>query len=210
MEITLNQKIEGAKKLIKEYAEKYPNYSIGFSGGKDSVVVAHLAMEVLGTPKMFAVLSDTEFSETYNYVSEFISVSKMKVFKYENGDNPADCCRSEKVKRFKEAVKNLDCWFSGIRNDEGITRGDFKEVEERDGLVKVNPILHFTEKDIWRYLATRHLKLNPKYKDGYRSLSCSKCSVVEEDGAEDERAGRWKGTKHEGCECGIHTESLRS
>jgi phosphoadenosine phosphosulfate reductase len=207
--MTLNQKIERAKKLIIETVEKYPKYAVSFSGGKDSAVLYHLAYKALGDthPKAFAVLSNTEFHETEEYVEEMMRFGI--TYRYTNGDDPADCCRSEKVRKFKMAVNGLDCWLSGIRADEGITRANFQEVEEKDGLVKVNPLLHFTEKDIWRYLAINHIRVNPKYKDGYRSLSCANCSVVEQDGDEPERAGRWKGTENACMECGIHTQSLR-
>ena len=82
-------------------------------------------------------------------------------------------------------------------------------VEEKDGLVKVNPILDFTEKDIWHYIGANAIPVVVQYAQGYRSLSCSKCSAPEEDENEPERAGRWKGTKSQGGECGINVESLK-
>lgn len=215
MEMTLNQKVERAKALIKQYAEKYPNaddlttqHAFAFSGGKDSAVLQHIAYKAIGDqPRLFAVLSDTEFPETEDYVAGQMNIN---IFRYQNSGNPADCCRSAKVDAFKKAVKSLDVWFSGIRADEGATRNEVQEVEERVGLIKVNPLLHFTEKDIWRYIAINGIPINSKYKDGYRSLSCSKCSVVEQGGDEPERAGRWKGQTCEAGECGIHSQSLRA
>lgn len=211
MDMNLNQKAHRAKTLIKKYADANRNrFAISFSGGKDSALVVHLAREALKgehLAKTFAVLADTEFPETVDYIHKYSPLTAF--YYYENTGDPDDCCRTPKVEKFKEAVKDLDCWFSGIRVDEGITRADFKEVEEIDGLVKVNPILHFTEKDVWRYIAIHGIPVNQKYKEGYRSLSCANCSVKETSSDEPERAGRWKGTKHEGKECGIHTKSLR-
>lgn len=210
--LTLNQKIEQAKDLIVRYTKKHPNCAFSYSGGKDSEVLMHLAYEALGHyPTAFTVLSDTEFDETEEQVANHPGAEKIQIFRYKN-ENPGgpDCCRSKKVETFKTAVKDINAWFAGIRRDEGITRADFQFIEVRDDLIKVNPILSFTETDIWRYLATRGIKVNPQYQNGYRSLSCKYCSVVEKDGAESERAGRWKGTEHEGKECGIHTQSLRA
>ena len=210
MEMTLNQKVEHAEQIIRENIIKYPLHAFSYSGGKDSDVLLHIARKAIGyAPQAFAVLADTEFEVTEWHVQSRQNIN-LKVFRYTNPKDPADCCRSKKVEKFKEATAKLDCWFSGIRADEGITRANFKEIEERDGLVKINPILGFTETDVWRYLAINGVPVNPAYRDGYRSLSCSRCSVPETSTDEAERAGRWKGTKNEGCECGIHTKSLRA
>lgn len=82
-------------------------------------------------------------------------------------------------------------------------------IEERAGLVKINPILNFSELDIWRYLSPNSIPVNPKYAQGYRSLGCAYCSFPEADENEVERAGRWKGTVKVCGECGIHTQALR-
>jgi phosphoadenosine phosphosulfate reductase len=210
---TFFTKVEYAKKLIKEYLDKYPKSAVSLSFGKDSVVLVDLVRQVKKDVPMFAVLADTEFPETINFRNELVQKWNLNYKEYnfinESEKGVEDCCRALKVDKFKEAVKDLDCWFSGIRKDEGITRGDFKEIEERGALVKVNPILHFTEKDIWRYTGLYNLPVNPAYKLGYRSLSCKLCSVKEHDENESERAGRWKGTSHEGGECGIHTQTLK-
>ena len=162
---------------------------------------------------VISVLADTEFNETVKFKDKMVKKWKLNYKEYNFINDLTkgleDCCRSPKVVVFKEALEDIDCWFSAIRKDEGITRCDFQEVEDRDGLIKVNPILNFTEKDVWRYVALYRVPVNPLYKKGYRSLSCRLCSVREQDENETERAGRWKSTKNEGAECGIHSISLR-
>lgn len=120
--------------------------------------------------------------------------------------NPDECCRLLKVEPTKVAVSNLDAWISGIRCTEGITRVDFKEIEDKGGLIKINPILTFTEAEVWRYIATKGIEPHPWYGKGYRSLGCAPCSHP---GGEFERDGRWKDTSKCGGECGIHTQRLR-
>ena len=122
--------------------------------------------------------------------------------------DPDLCCSLLKVEPTKEAVKNLDAWISGLRKDEGYTRTDFKEVEENKGLFKINPILDWTELDVWRYLAISNVLVNPLYAQGYRSLGCAPCSRIVED-SDPERAGRWQDTSKCGGECGIHTKPLK-
>ncbi len=54
------------------------------------------------------------------------------------------------------------CWVTGLRCTEGRTRIDFREVEELDeGLVKLNPILIWNEREVWQYLALNKVNVNP-------------------------------------------------
>jgi len=127
--------------------------------------------------------------------------------------DPDTCCNLLKVDPAKEAVKDLDAWVCGLRNTEGRTRKDYKEVEER-GLVKINPILSWTEKEVLDYLKKNEIGLHPWYDkvfpDGrrIRSLGCEPCTVAIFDNQE-ERDGRWQGTSKCGGECGIHTQTLK-
>lgn len=120
--------------------------------------------------------------------------------------NPDECCRLLKVEPTKVAVSDLDAWITGLRNTEGRTRKDYQEIENKGGLTKVNPILTFTEAEIWKYMATRGIEPHPWYGKDYRSLGCAPCSNP---GGELERDGRWKDTSKCGGECGIHTQQLK-
>lgn len=208
-------KVKQAEDLIKYSIDLYgiEKTAVGFSGGKDSCVLLDLAIKANYKIRVFAVLADTEFKETYDLITRWVNRHSLdyKEYMFYQKDNkdPLLCCGQNKVDMTKEALKNVNAWFSGIRRDEGITRVNFERMEVKDGLMKINPILDFTELDIWRYIATNNLTVNPKYKEGYRSLGCAKCSFLEEDESETERAGRWKGTDRAGKECGIHTRSLR-
>jgi phosphoadenosine phosphosulfate reductase len=124
--------------------------------------------------------------------------------------NPDRCCDLLKVKPLRQAIEemNVACWVTGLRCTEGRTRTDFEEVEERyKGLIKLNPILIWYEREIWQYLAINRVPVNPLYAKGYRSLGCGPCTQIST-GA-DERAGRWIGTSKCGGECGIHTRPLK-
>lgn len=120
--------------------------------------------------------------------------------------SPDECCRLLKVEPTKVAVSSLDAWICGLRNTEGRTRQDYQEIENKGGLIKLNPILTFSEADIWRYIATRGIEPHPWYGKGYRSLGCAPCTHP---GGELERDGRWRDTIKCGGECGIHTQRLK-
>lgn len=119
---------------------------------------------------------------------------------------PDECCQMLKVEPTRVAVSNLDAWITGLRKTEGQTRVDYQEIENKGGLIKINPILTFTEAEIWRYMSTRGIEPHSWYGKGYRSLGCAPCSHV---GGELERDGRWQDTSKRGGECGIHTQRLK-
>ena len=167
---------------------------------------------------MFIVTTYFKPEQTISFMNEPLKTNnELSIFKntaeipeeYYKTD-PDKCCDLLKVIPTKQAIEEMKvrCWVTGLRCTEGRTRTDYKEVEERDkGLIKLNPILIWKEREIWQYLALNNVKVNPLYNEGYRSLCCEPCSNISND--ENERAGRWIGTSKCGGECGIHTKPLK-
>jgi len=210
-------KVKHSLQLIREAVDRYwPKIAVACSWGKDSMVILHLALQVKPDIPIFTVLTPFKPPETLKYKDRIIKEWKLKVKEYMTAEKvpwslhltaPDKCCQILKVLPTKAAVKDLDCWITGLRNTEGRTRVNYKEIEKKGNLVKINPILVWTEADIWRYLSTRDIPVNPLYAKGFRSLGCLPCSHP---GGILERDGRWKGTKKMGGECGIHTINLRT
>jgi phosphoadenosine phosphosulfate reductase len=174
------------------------------------MVTLHLVLSVKPDMPVFSILAATEFSETYEFAKEMAKKYNLNYKEYVFDQAVGEkCCGKPKVESTKQALKDYDAWISGVRRTEGITRANFEPVEVKNGLAKINPILDFTELDIWRYLALNNVPINPMYKQGYRSLGCKLCSFPEEIETETERSGRWKGTPNACGECGIHTQPLR-
>ena len=212
-------KVETAKEIIKDTLNKYERIAVACSFGKDSMVVLHLALQVNPQIPVFSIMTPFKFKETFEYKDDITRDWKLNIKTYIRSEllagceatpwlNPEECCGYYKVDMTREAVKDLDAWICGLRRTEGETRVNYDFIEEKGGLVKINPILDFTELDVWRYLAVNDIPVHPKYAEGYRSLGCEPCSHKEEDEAELERAGRWMGTSKCGGECGIHTQQL--
>ncbi|HEV3445868.1 MAG TPA: phosphoadenosine phosphosulfate reductase family protein, partial [Gemmataceae bacterium] len=67
--------------------------------------------------------------------------------------------------------------------------------------VKVNPLLTWTKKDVWAFIARHAVPYNPLHDQGYPSIGCWPCTRPVAEG-DDERAGRWAGTTKK--ECGLH------
>lgn len=206
--------------LIKESLDKYSKIAVACSFGKDSVVILHLALSIKPDIPVFTVMTPFKPKETIEYKDYLTNLWNINLTEYFQRDNieakdrrlwatdPEECCGYFKVKPTMEAVKGLDAWICGLRNTEGPTREIYKEVEYRGDLIKINPILTWTELDVWRYFAFNNIPVHPWYKKGYRSLGCEPCTVLVSD-SEPERSGRWKGTDKCGGECGIHTKTLK-
>ncbi|MBI4284257.1 MAG: phosphoadenylyl-sulfate reductase [Chloroflexi bacterium] len=163
-------------------------------------MVADSIPKVLRDETINVVLLPTEeFEQKWSRVE---GISGRELYRVD----PDECCRLLKVDPTKVAVANLDAWITGLRCTEGRTRTDYEEVEEKGGLIKINPILTFTEAEVWRYMSTRGIEPHPWYGLGYRSLGCAPCSGP---GGVMERDCRWQDTSKCGGECGIHTQTLK-
>ena len=68
------------------------------------------------------------------------------------------------------------------------------------GLVKINPLLNWTRRDVWAFVVTHNVPYNPLYDRGYSSIGCWPCTRAVSAG-QDERAGRWAGQAK--TECGL-------
>jgi len=213
------QKVERSLALIQEAYEEFGSrLVVANSLGKDSCAVWHLAKQVSPDIRGFIVTTRYKPRETRQFMREEVARHpELRVYSsdaavperlYET--EPDRCCELLKVEPTRRAIDEMGvaCWVTGLRCTEGRTRTDFQEIEERDkGLIKLNPILIWYEREVWQYLALRRVPVNPLYAAGYRSLGCAPCTRITS--SPDERAGRWVGTSKCGGECGIHTRPLK-
>jgi phosphoadenosine phosphosulfate reductase len=118
--------------------------------------------------------------------------------------NPDLCCYLRKVVPLEQSLEPYDAWITGVRREETDARTTTKVIQwdARRQMVKVNPIVEWTQQDVEAYITTRGVLVNPLVYDGYPSIGCQTCTAKVEAGA-DPRSGRWAGTAK--TECGIHT-----
>jgi len=220
-DLNFAQKVDRSLGLIKEAYEEFGDRMVAANSlGKDSVAVWHLVKRVAPEARGFIVTTRFKPAETVKFMREQVKrYPELRIFK--NDDPIPDpelyrtapdlCCNLLKVQPVQRAIEEMgvDCWVTGLRCTEGRTRTDYREIEERDkGLIKLNPILLWHEREVWQYLALNQVPVNPLYAEGYRSLGCAPCTSISSKG--DERAGRWIGTSKCGGECGIHTRPLKT
>jgi phosphoadenosine phosphosulfate reductase len=217
-DLNFEEKVARSLALVEEAHARYGDRLVVASSlGKDSAVVWHLAKRVSPAIAGFVVTTRFKPPETKQFMREEVARHpELRVFSsdavipdrlYET--DPARCCAILKVEPARRALREMDaaCWATGLRATEGHTRADFREVEHRDaGLVKLNPILCWHEREVWQYLALEKVDVNPLYARGYRSLGCMPCTQIA--AGPGERSGRWTGTDRCGGECGMHTRPM--
>lgn len=117
--------------------------------------------------------------------------------------DPARCCFLRKVVPLRETLSRYEAWVTGVRRVDAPTRADTPLVtwDDRNGLVKVNPMAAWTDEDVDAYVNEHGVLVNPLVPAGYPSIGCAPCTAKPAAGA-DPRSGRWAGTSK--TECGLH------
>jgi phosphoadenosine phosphosulfate reductase len=120
-----------------------------------------------------------------------------------NRTDPTKCCFLRKVVPLQRTLAKYDAWVTGVRRVDAPTRANTPIVQwdERNGLVKVNPIAAWSDAEFNDYIAAHGILENPLVGEGYLSIGCAPCTAKPLPGA-DPRSGRWAGQAK--TECGLH------
>jgi len=164
---------------------------IAWTGGKDSGILLHLVKTAYDGKIPFKVLNiDTslKFKEIYDFRDRMVrewdldlviltNEAAAKIVKTSRGAE--DCCYNLKIKMLNHGIRKygIKALMTGIRWDEQRARANEKYFSEREDHIRVNPILHFTENDIWEYIRGNNVSYCTLYDKGYRSLGCVPCTT---------------------------------
>ncbi|MBG6109457.1 phosphoadenosine phosphosulfate reductase [Flavobacterium sp. CG_23.5] len=207
--------------LANEYKDKVV-FSTSF-GQEDQVITALIAKDDLPI-NIFTLDTGRLFQETYDvfhktlkkykkeikvYFPEATAVEELLNKKgpnsfYESVDNRKECCFIRKVAPLTKALKGNAIWITGLRAEQSENRNDLQEFEydEKFGIIKFNPLLKWTLKEVEDYIEKNNVPQNALHKKGFVSIGCAPCTrAITPD--EDIRAGRWWWeSSHK--ECGLH------
>ena len=179
-------KVANAIRLIRDF-EPSEGYYVAFSGGKDSVVIldlvkrsgvkfdAHYNITGIDPPELFYFIRDN-FPEVQRHRPETtiwkLIVKKMmlptRMVRY--------CC--EYLKERGGAGRRV---VTGVRKAESVKRSKRKDVEEcfKDKhKVYINPIIDWSDQDVWEYIKTNNLKYCHLYDEGFKRLGCIGCPMI--------------------------------
>jgi phosphoadenosine phosphosulfate reductase len=120
--------------------------------------------------------------------------------------DPDRCCALRKVAPLGRALEGMDAWITGIRRVQSPGRLTARKVDldETRGVVKIQPLVDWSDEDVLGYLYAHDVPYNPLHDQGYPSIGCVPCTRAVREG-EDRRAGRWSGSGK--TECGLHLPS---
>jgi len=223
-----NEQLQGKspQSVIDFFLDYYKDrIALSTSMGLEDQALTHMISQINKKAKFFTLDTGRLFPETYDLIDrtakkykitievffpDAADVEKMVKEKginlfYDSIENRKLCCHIRKIKPLLRATKNLDAWITGLRRGQAVTRKNLKTVEwdAINKLVKINPLINWTEQQVWDYVNRYNVPVNPLHKKGFASIGCQPCTRAIEPG-EDVRAGRWWWENPETKECGLH------
>lgn len=138
-------------------------------------------------------------------VEEMVNTKGINLF-YESIENRKLCCHVRKIVPLRRALHGMEAWITGLRREQSVTRTDLKIVEwdDANSLIKINPLLEWSETQVWEFIKKNNIPYNKLHDQGFPSIGCQPCTRAIEKG-EDLRAGRWWWEMPDSKECGLHT-----
>lgn len=223
----LNEKLldSSTKEIISYFVENFNNVALSSSLGVEDQVLTDLLLNKDKNANIFTLDTGRLHPETYDVMdaTNLKYQIKINVFfpqnqmveelyqtqgingHYESIDNRKRCCNIRKIEPLKRALGNVDIWITGLRASQSITRIDMPLVEYDAAfdVIKVNPLIKWSETDVWDYIKENRVPYNKLHDKGFPSIGCAPCTRAIKEG-EDVRAGRWWWENPEHKECGLH------
>ena len=140
----------------------------------------------------------------FHTVEEMVKEHGVNLF-YESVEKRRLCCHVRKLEPLKRAFAGMKVWICGLRHEQSVTRNANRMVEwdEQNDMLKVNPLIDWTEEQTWAYIRKHGVPYNKLHDQGFPSIGCQPCTRAVQTG-EDIRAGRWWWESPEHKECGLH------
>lgn len=225
----LNRQLSGksAEDVVRWAGENYgPEIKFANSFGAEDVALMHIIAKIAPNIRVFTLDTGRLNDETYQVMDAtrfkypdvpievmFPDSAKVEALTREKGffsfresvELRKECCAIRKVQPLKRALADASAWMTGLRRDQSVTRTDTPTVEwdEGNAMVKVNPLIDWSNEDVWAYIKANKIPYNKLHDQHYPSIGCAPCTRAIKDG-EDIRAGRWWWENPEFKECGLH------
>ncbi len=192
--------------------------------GPEGCCLIHMLADIDPAVRIFNLETGYQFAETldlreriarrYGIEVEYIRPElTVEEYEAEHGGplyrhRPDQCCHDRKILPLRKAVVGYEAWVSAIRRDQTKDRAaaDLVQWDAKFNLVKVNPLLAWTNRDVWKFILDNDIPYNPLHDQGYPSIGCWPCTQAVGAGG-GERDGRWAGAVKK--ECGLHVVEVQ-
>lgn len=212
--------------LLKKIASHFPGkVALATSLSPEDQIVLHMLVQHQIPLRIFTLDTGRLFQETYELlektqlryqqpvevffpdaaeVEEMVNGKGINLF-YHSIENRKMCCNIRKIRPLTRALSGMKIWVTGLRREQAQTRQQMARLEwdEGNGLLKCNPLIDWTEQQVWDYIRHNGVPVNSLHKQGFPSIGCQPCTRAILPG-EDIRAGRWWWESPDTRECGLH------
>ena len=200
-----------------------PEIMLSTSFGAQSAVSLHMVTQQW--PEIPVVLIDTGylFPETYTFADHLTERLKLNLKVYRPTLSPAwrearygklweqgvegieRYNQMNKVEPMQRAVRELGVrgWITGLRRQQAKSRRELGVLQLQNGIVKIQPIIDWTDRQIYQYLTKHDLPYHPLWEKGYVSIG-DVHTTRPLTGEMTEEETRFFGLKRE---CGLHEET---
>jgi len=230
---SLNEKLKNSSPTeILEFAAQEFKSKIRFASsmGVEDQVITHIIAKEKIPVEIFTLDTGRMFHETYELiektearyditiniyfpdateVEDMVNAKGINLF-YKSIENRKMCCGIRKIKPLKRALEGMNAWVTGLRREQSPTRNDMQVVEwdEANQLIKINPLLEWTEQQTWDFVNQHKIPYNALHDKGFPSIGCQPCTRAIQPG-EDIRSGRWWWENPDTKECGLHLKKKK-
>lgn len=175
----LNQRFQGSHDVhaVLDYFLNHFGQKLGFAssmGAEDQVLTDFIA-KIKPKTKVFTLDTGRLPKETYELIDQtqrqypelnlesyfprpeniekMVSDNGPDLF-YDSVESRKLCCYYRKVEPLPHALSGLGGWITGLRREQSELRRQTRLVEfdEDNGILKINPLIHWTEEDVWKYI----------------------------------------------------------
>ncbi|MBU3665023.1 MAG: phosphoadenylyl-sulfate reductase [Chthoniobacterales bacterium] len=213
-----------ASERVRWTLEEFRGHAVlSTSFGAQAAVMLHLVTRI--DPQIPVAFIDTGylFPETYRFAEELTEKLALNLKIYNPAMTPArqeaiygklweqgmegleKYGKINKVEPMNRALRELGAraWITGVRREHAASRGDLPVLKRQNRILKVHPIIDWTDRQVGEYLHQHGLPYHPLWEEGYVSIGDTHSTTRFADGMKPEDT-RFGGLKRE---CGLHEQS---
>jgi phosphoadenosine phosphosulfate reductase len=197
-----------------------PDVILSSSFGAQAAVSLHLVTRQWAEIPVVLIDTGYLFPETYQFVDELTKRMELNLKVYRPPTSPAwqearwgklweqgaegieRYNQYNKVEPMQRALRELGArgWITGLRRQQSRSRANLGVLGLQNGVVKIQPIIDWTDRQVFQYLTKHDLPYHPLWEKGYVSIGDTHTTRPLSAGMTEEET-RFFGLKRE---CGLH------